>query len=1130
MVNNHEKLFMENFGKKLNSNLAFSDFKDKINFSQYISDSTQKTATPKKFNLSLLFKVATPCLVALVFVISVIIYKNFPPKPELLRWWEVVYTETQTDLDNQPNLVWNEKNNLQKYPQVEFDNFIYSCFNANAQKTVDNRLIGELLKQTSAIGYDEKENKHYEIAVNIYKINDVNSMELVAVEFENSNEFYIYGNENQNYESLGELLNGIDYKNCAYFGEAKYNFNSFYQDSDNHTVIFEDFNDEIIWTYLFDDLNIKNVYLTNSSFVKGKDVISISYKIPKFGAENLTFVIDENYYLITNLFNSYNGFYLGVEKTQAFIQYLIANVKATEYIYIGNFEGEQNSSNEINSQLPPESLSPPTSDDKNSNSTQMPSQTVSKLAFSEILANDQVVGYKVVGRGEEQGNQITIPSYHNSKPVTQIGYNAFYGDSVEKILFDEDSKLEVIGEWAFGNCTNLVRVDIPSTVKTIGNNAFSNCYRLVEACNDSTVDLTTLYYGVGWEKAQFKNVFTRKSGGSKLLQEKDFYYYILDDNFNFGYNQRENSVIVDNLSKSVVLYLGDQLDVEISGAKEINDYAFYYEYNLKSVSFDNSLEKIGKHAFYRCAGFETITLPKSLKVLDEFAFNWCRNLKTINFKDSCELEIIGNYAFKDCDSLGEVNLGNYNSLTEIGTSAFYGCRAIDSFNWGIDCKVEILGENAFFNCDSLKDFTILYSVVKIGENCFENAGIVDFYFQNPVGWSGKKINGSIVEFSMETVADSGLVAEYLVSQYCVYKWERELSTLLPSQGLVFGQVFNGETLVGYKVVGVDFVTDGEICIPAYYLSLPVLEIGENAFSENNNVKKLTFENGSRVEKIGANAFYRCAKLTQAKMPLSLLTIDKYAFGYCNNLRFVELNQGLVTIGANAFYNCNFYKIYLPSSLQEIHVEAFSNCLSLIEICNDSTIDLQGQASYYQLVAKNIYSSASGSTRLIENDVFVIYDWSGERVLVYYQGLEENLNLNSLNLTEIGSYAFGYNDIVEQITIGKDVAKINSFGFYMTTNLKTINYETDCQLSYIGEQAFAYTSLAKLLVPNSVNFIGRYSVANTISVLEEVVFENTVGWYKLDGQEKVYIDSSLLANAVDAVGCVNVSDDLYREEV
>lgn len=93
-----------------------------------------------------------------------------------------------------------------------------------------------------------------------------------------------------------------------------------------------------------------------------------------------------------------------------------------------------------------------------------------------ILYEKNENGYKLV-KCENYSEQITIPEEIRGKPVTEIGANAFYGNTnLTHIKFNKN--ITIINKSAFENCHNLERLDIPSNITNIEDYAFMNCTNL----------------------------------------------------------------------------------------------------------------------------------------------------------------------------------------------------------------------------------------------------------------------------------------------------------------------------------------------------------------------------------------------------------------------------------------------------------------------------------------------------------------------------------------------------------------------------------------------------------------------------------------------------------------------------
>lgn len=113
----------------------------------------------------------------------------------------------------------------------------------------------------------------------------------------------------------------------------------------------------------------------------------------------------------------------------------------------------------------------------------------------------------------------------------------------------------------------------------------------------------------------------------------------------------------------------------------------------------------------------------------------------------------------------------------------------------------------------------------------------------------------------------------------------------------------------------------------------VILISDRAFNHCVSMRYITF--GNQVRHIGDAAFRRTA-LEFLYLPNSLLSIGRYAFADCENLRHVALREGLLSIGEGAFRGCVFLKnITIPDSVVSISKNAFADCdmLEAVELPN-----------------------------------------------------------------------------------------------------------------------------------------------------------------------------------------------------
>ena len=122
--------------------------------------------------------------------------------------------------------------------------------------------------------------------------------------------------------------------------------------------------------------------------------------------------------------------------------------------------------------------------------------------------------------------------------------------------------------------------------------------------------------------------------------------------------------------------------------------------------------KIDSYAFNGCTRLTSITLPDSLTQIGFMAFNNCTSLTSITLPDS--LTQMGNCTFNNCTSLTSVTLSN--SQTQIGERAFEGCSSLTSIT--IPDSVTIIGSGAFQYCTGLTSITLPDSVTLICSSAF----------------------------------------------------------------------------------------------------------------------------------------------------------------------------------------------------------------------------------------------------------------------------------------------------------------------------------------------------------------------------------------------------------------------------
>lgn len=115
----------------------------------------------------------------------------------------------------------------------------------------------------------------------------------------------------------------------------------------------------------------------------------------------------------------------------------------------------------------------------------------------------------------------------------------------------------------------------------------------------------------------------------------------------------------------------------------------------------------------------------------------------------------------------------------------------------------------------------------------------------------------------------------------------------------------------------DYNGDDEIVvIPEKIDGLDVVEIGENAFANNDEIKGIKIADNISV--IGKNAFVNCYNLEVVICGENLKVIEEFAFDNCESLYIVELNDKLETLKESCFAGTDtLEKIYISNNVVNI---------------------------------------------------------------------------------------------------------------------------------------------------------------------------------------------------------------------
>ena len=429
--------------------------------------------------------------------------------------------------------------------------------------------------------------------------------------------------------------------------------------------------------------------------------------------------------------------------------------------------------------------------------------------------------------------------------------------------------VEVIGESAFEDNTNIELVVLPNSVKRIEKYAFWGCD-----------NLDTVVLGKG------------------LNAVEDYAFA--------GCKGLEQITIPSNVKSIGVQAFGDCV-------------------NLRDVSIPPETISIHETAFDGCYQL-TIHCEKGT-VADTFAQKFYDRLG-----ENPEYEDVPGYTQPDTNGGNNSPTGtpeptsepvtvvtpepNTSEGYEIGSTKVVGNRAVVFINTS---NLPVYGSTYTYTPDNSKEPAADFTAGNL-EDGLPKFSIVDgvtvadqaFYKSNRI--EALALPQGIKEIGQFAYARSSLKEGYLpsgVTDICYgafYHCDQLENVALPDT------VMNVEPKAFEHTAWVDSFLTGTTGEGDFLVSGGVLA------AYRGNARDVVIPEGVRV--IAAEAFLGHEEIISVTMPESLQVIGEGAFEGCTNLRDVSLNQGLVQIKDRAFLNSVLREINLPSSVEEVGLLAF----------------------------------------------------------------------------------------------------------------------------------------------------------------------------------------------------------------
>lgn len=252
---------------------------------------------------------------------------------------------------------------------------------------------------------------------------------------------------------------------------------------------------------------------------------------------------------------------------------------------------------------------------------------------------------------------------HTQGKLTDGYRNMFWNypsSALQRAILDARGAGSVLGESAFGYCSQLQELVLPAGLVSLGRSAFHDCSSLPNVTIPAT--LTTVD---GYDMFE----------GCSSLQSIDF-------------------------SQTSLTALGDNA---FSGCS-----------SLTSVSLPNGFTTISQSMFNGCSSLTTINLPASITSIGQYAFNGCAQLPSINVP--ANVTTMGDYAFRNCSALTTATVAC--SIATLPQYTFAGCSSLQTISF--TGSITTIGDRAFDGCSQLRDITLPSGLTTINQYAFND--------------------------------------------------------------------------------------------------------------------------------------------------------------------------------------------------------------------------------------------------------------------------------------------------------------------------------------------------------------------------------------------------------------------------
>jgi hypothetical protein len=535
----------------------------------------------------------------------------------------------------------------------------------------------------------------------------------------------------------------------------------------------------------------------------------------------------------------------------------------------------------------------------------------------------------------------------------------------------------------------------------------------------------------------------------------------------------------------------------------IGSNAFFYCYNITSVTIPNSVTSIGYQAFDSCYSLNSVTIGNGITNIAAYAFESCAPTLEVYFQGNAPTADPTIFYFEGVNvtvyywdvttgwnstfaGVQTVELHQLNFTTGNGMITIMGYTgsggAITIPNLINSLPVTSIGNSAFSNCTSLTSITIPSSVTNIGVDVFSRCTSLTGITVNTNNSAFSSIAGVLFNKSQTTLIQypDGKVGSYTIANsvtaigaYAFDSCTGLNSITIPNSvtniggyAFEFCTSLNGVYFQGNAPAadGTVFYSDNNATVYYWpgttgwgstFAGRAASVLNPFTYTTNNGTITITGYigfggavsiaipstiNGLSVTSIGSEAFLGIG-FTSITIPNSVTSIEDFAFAGCTNLTDVTIPNNITSIWPYTFAGCyNLNSVTIPNSVTNVEIDAFFECYNLTNVIIGNNVTSIGNDAFAMCTSLTSITIPSSVTNIeIGGAVF-----AGCTSLT---GI--TVNTNNSAFSSVAGVLFNKSQTtliqypggkVGSYTIPNSVTTIGGYAFYSCTNLYGVYFQ------------------------------------------------------------------------------------------